>query len=101
MSAPLNVEGDEIANVARVFDATADVAGAQGELVAACTFTAVLAGRSYGDSGTAVHGGVQKVVAALQQWSTQAHGIATAMRGATGMYGSTDGQTATKLAGQR
>ncbi len=97
---PLNVERDEITNVAAVFSATADVIAAQRQLVAACTFNGPMAGRKYTDSGTAVHGGYQKVATVLQKWQEQSTGLATSLRSAAGQYGAGDHAAATDLAVQ-
>jgi len=97
---PLNVERDEITNVASVFSATVDVIAAQRQLVAACTSNGPMAGRKYTDSGTAVHGGYQKVATVLQKWQEQSTGLATSLRSAAGQYGAGDHAAATDLAVQ-
>lgn len=101
MSTPLNVERDEIIGVAAVYDATADVIDSVGQSVARCTFDGPMAGRKYADSGVAVHGGYTKVVTSLQECTTGAHAIATALRAAAGLYAAGDSAAATDLTGQR
>lgn len=100
MSTPLNVQRDEIGTVARVFDGAADVVEDRAQSVAGCTFNAAMAGRSYGDSGTAVHGGYEKVATSLQEWEEHAHGIASSLRGAVSTYGAGERQAATDLGRQ-
>ena len=100
MTTPLNVERDEITNVATIFDATADTIEHQAEAATHCTFDGPLSGRTYTESGTAVHGGYLKIAAALQEWTKQSKSIATTMRSAVGQYGQSDDKNANTLTGQ-
>lgn len=100
MSTPLNVQRNEITGVAITYDATADVIDCVGQSVAGCTFDGPMAGRKYAESGAAVHAGYMKVASSLQEWTKQVHDIASALRGATSGYGSTDTAAAANLTGQ-
>lgn len=99
MSVPLNVERDEITTVATVFETTAEIIGSQADAVAQCGFDGRRAGRNYAHSGTAIHGGYQKVAAALQNCATQSHDLADTLRGAVAHYGASDQQNASDLGG--
>jgi len=100
MTAPLNVERDEITNVATIFDTTADAIEHQADAATHCTFDGPLAGRMYTESGTAVHGGYQKIATSLQEWTMQSQSIATTMRNAVRQYGTSDDTNANTLSGQ-
>ncbi len=101
MSAPLDVERDEITNVAMVFDTTADVIEYEGAAAARCAFDGPMAGRNYTESGTAIHGGFGKIAASLAEWQSQSQGIAKSMRAAMTRYDAQDRHNADTLAGER
>jgi hypothetical protein len=100
MSTPLNVERDEVTNVATIFDTTADTIEHEAEGATGCTFDGPLAGRKYTANGTAVHGGYRKIAASLQDWTKQSHNIAKTMRAAVTQYGADDAKNGDNLAGQ-
>lgn len=100
MSTPINVQCDEITLVAANYDATADVIDTVGQGVQQCMFYGPMAGRDYADSGAAVHGAYLKLVTSLQEWTTQAHGVATAVRYAADGYRARDQHTASTLQAQ-
>ncbi len=101
MSAPLNVERDEVTNVATIFDTTADIIEYEGVAAARCAFDGPMAGRIYTESGTAIHGGFDKLAASLADWQSQSQGIAKSMRAAMTQYGAQDRHNADTLAGER
>ena len=100
MSAPLNVDRDEITNVATIFDTTADIIEYEGVAASECTFDGPMAGREYTESGTAIHSGFGKIAASLRDWQSQSKGIAGSMRTAVTRYGADDRNNADILAGE-
>lgn len=93
----MNVDRDEITNVATIFESTADTIGYEGAAAARCTFDGPMAGRKYAASGAAIHRGVDKIAASLQNWESQSRGIGKAMRDGVTQYGHHDRQNAETL----
>lgn len=99
MSGPLSVGRDEITNVATIFDTTADTIEYESSAASRCTFDGPMAGRNYTESGTAIHGGFDKIAASLRDWHSRSEGIAKSMQAAVIRYGADDRDNADTLAG--